>query len=242
MTTIASDDTTTDEDTLLVVDVVANDFDIETAIDPSTVTVTGGPAGGTAVANGDGTVTYTPAADVSGTDGFAYTVDNTEGITTAAATVTVAISPVNDPPVTQADSAETAEDTAVVIDILANDSDIDDAIDVTSLVLGAAGNGTVADNGDGSVTYTPNPNVSGTDTFSYTVADSQGAQSSSTQVTIDVASENDFPVAENDVATTDEDVAVIIDVLANDTDVEGGLVEVADGDHTAQQWLSGKKC
>ncbi|MDF4476332.1 tandem-95 repeat protein, partial [Vibrio parahaemolyticus] len=92
-----------------------------------------------------------------------------------------------------------------------------------------------------SVTYTPNDNYVGKDTFTYVVT--SGGVSESTTVEVNVTPVNDAPVAKDDIATTQEDTAVTIDVLSNDTDVDGdklslqsasvpeaqGKVEIVDG-------------
>ncbi|TOI52616.1 tandem-95 repeat protein, partial [Vibrio parahaemolyticus] len=102
-------------------------------------------------------------------------------------------------------------------------------------------NGTVSVNPNGSVTYTPNDNYHGTDSFTYIVT--SGGVSESTTVSVDVTPVNDAPVAKDDIATTQEDTVVTIDVLPNDTDVDGdklsiqsatvpeaqGKVEIVDG-------------
>jgi hypothetical protein len=54
--------------------------------------------------------------------------------------------------------------------VLANDIDVDgDTLTVTSVTQGA--NGSVIDNGDGTITYTPDPDWNGVDTYTYTVSD-----------------------------------------------------------------------
>ncbi|HHX8301805.1 TPA: tandem-95 repeat protein, partial [Vibrio diabolicus] len=102
-------------------------------------------------------------------------------------------------------------------------------------------NGTVSVNPDGSVTYTPNDNYHGTDSFTYIVT--SGGVSESTTVNVDVTPVNDALVAKDDTAVTDEDTPVTIDVLPNDTDIDGdklsiqsasvpeeqGKVEIVDG-------------
>uniref|UniRef100_UPI0030D971EF tandem-95 repeat protein n=2 Tax=Vibrio alginolyticus TaxID=663 RepID=UPI0030D971EF len=102
-------------------------------------------------------------------------------------------------------------------------------------------NGTVSVNPDGSVTYTPNDNYHGTDSFTYIVT--SGGVSEFTTVNVDVTPVNDAPVAKDDTAVTDEDTPVTIDVLPNDTDIDGdtlsiqsasvpsdqGTVEIVDG-------------
>ncbi|WP_139126044.1 tandem-95 repeat protein, partial [Vibrio parahaemolyticus] len=85
-------------------------------------------------------------------------------------------------------------------------------------------NGTVSVNPDGSVTYTPNDNYHGTDSFTYIVT--SGGVSESTTVEVNVTPVNDAPVAKDDIATTQEDTAVTIDVLPNDTDVDGDKLSI----------------
>ncbi|MGL1258694.1 tandem-95 repeat protein, partial [Vibrio parahaemolyticus] len=85
-------------------------------------------------------------------------------------------------------------------------------------------NGSVSVNPDGSVTYTPNDNYHGIDSFTYIVT--SGGVSESTTVNVDVTPENDAPVAKDDTAITDEDTPVMIDVLPNDTDADGDKLSV----------------
>ena len=91
---MANDDTaTTDEETPVNINVVANDTDPDGAIDPATVFIVTGPDYGTAYANADGTVDYTPDAGFTGPDTFTYTVDDDEGNTSNEATVNVTVNP-----------------------------------------------------------------------------------------------------------------------------------------------------
>ena len=81
-------------------------------------------------------------------------------------------------------------------------------------------------NGDGTLNYTPNLNFNGTDTISYDIADGNGGTATGT-LTITVTAVNDNPVANADTATTAEDVALNnINVLGNDTDVDGDTLSV----------------
>ncbi|GIX48062.1 MAG: hypothetical protein KatS3mg131_2273 [Candidatus Tectimicrobiota bacterium] len=220
---VALDDTaTTPEDTPVTVAVLANDGDPNG--DPLSVTSVTAPANGTAAINPDGTVTYTPNADFHGTDSFTYTISDPGGLT-ATATVSLTVTPVNDPPLAQDDTATTAEDTPVTIAVLANDSDVDgDALSVAS--VSAPANGTATANADGTLTYTPNPNFNGTDIFTYTISDPGGLTATAT-VSLTVTPVNDPPLAQDDSATTAEDTPVTIAVLANDSDVDGDALSVA---------------
>ncbi|MFN0059985.1 MAG: cadherin-like domain-containing protein [Planctomycetota bacterium] len=124
----------------------------------------------------------------------------------------------NGTPVAVADAAMTAEDTAVVIAVLANDSDPDG--DALTVVLSAALLGTAVLQGDGTVMYTPNPNTNGQQFFAYAVRDSAGNASAAATVTVNVTALNDFPMASDDTAATLQSTAVTVDVLANDTDAD----------------------
>ncbi|EIE1223076.1 Ig-like domain-containing protein, partial [Vibrio parahaemolyticus] len=140
-----------------------------------------------------------------------------------------------------ADNATVVEDTPTIIKVLGNDTFEGDDQVVSLDTNNGPANGTVSVNPDGSVTYTPNDNYHGTDSFTYIVT--SGGVSESTTVNVDVTPVNDAPVAKDDIATTQEDTAVTIDALPNDTDADGdklsiesasvpkdqGTVEVVDG-------------
>ncbi len=199
------------------IDVLANDTDVNPD-DVLMITLVSRPESGSVV-NGDTYVTYTPPAGWFGTDTFEYVIsDGNQGVDTA--TVTVIVLPVNDPPIAAEDSASTAEDTPVAVDVLDNDSDPDtgDVLGIQSVKQGD--HGTVTHDGD-LVTYTPDDDWFGTDTFTYVVHDFNGG-SATADVTVVVSPENDAPIADDDVAETWDNVAVDIDVLANDTDVDAG--------------------
>ena len=218
---VANDDgATTPEDTDVTIDVLNNDSDVDG--DSLTVSSVTQPSNGT-VTNNNTDVTYSPDANFNGTDTFNYTINDGNG-GTANAIVTVNVGGTNDNPVATADSATTNEDNPVIIQVLSNDSDPDrDSLNVASATSPA--NGTVANNGN-SVTYTPDPNFNGTDTFNYTVEDGNGGTDTAT-VTITVDPQNDVPVANDDGATTPEDTDVTIDVLNNDSDVDGDSLTVS---------------
>ena len=92
------------------------------------------------------------------------------------------VDPVNQPPIAARDRAITTVDVAVVIDVLANDSDPDGTIDPTSVTTsGGPANGSIVDDGTGMLTYTPDPGFSGSDRFRYRVADNEGELSVSEQ-------------------------------------------------------------
>ena len=217
---VAIDDAvTTDENTAVTIDVLANDNDIDG--DTLTIDSITQPMIGTAVISGT-MVVYTPTLDFSGEDSFTYTISDGNGESDTA-TVTVTVSDVNVDPVAVDDTAATAEDTAVTIDVLANDSDADgDTLTVDSVT--DPPNGTAVNNST-DVTYTPDIGFLGDDSFTYTVMDGNGGSATAT-VTVTVTSGNQNPVAVDDSATTDEDVTITIDVLANDSDPDGDTLTI----------------
>lgn len=117
------------------------------------------------------------------------------------------------------DRATTAEDTSVTINVLSNDTDDgSDPLTVTS--VGPASHGTTTGNSDGTVTYAPNANFNGIDSFEYSISDGQGG-SDTASVLVTVTAVNDAPVANDDAATTVKNTSININVRANDSDVDG---------------------
>ena len=113
----------------------------------------------------------------------------------------------------------TAEDTAIVIDLLANASDIDSTT-LTPAIIDGPANGTLTANVDGTFTYTPNADWFGADSFTYRVRD-EDLDSNLATVSINVTPVNDAPVAVDDAITTLEDTPLTFDARANDYDIEG---------------------
>ena len=210
--------------------VLANDTDGNG--DHLTASLVTGPLHGTLSLSSAGTFTYHPVADYNGADSFTYKVsDGRGGVDTA--TVSITVNSVNDPPVAAADAATTSEDTPVVINVLANDSDLhggapgEDNTPLSSQIVGGGpAHGTLVLNPDGTYTYTPNADYNGTDSFTYQAVDSLGAVSNTATVIITVTSVNDPPVANDDSYSVAEDTTLTVKssvgVLANDSDLHGG--------------------
>ena len=219
---VAGDDSaTTAEDTPANVAVLANDTDPNG--DPLSVTAATDPAHGSTVVQGNGTVGYTPDANYNGPDAFDYTVADGTG-NTDTGTVSVTVTPVNDAPTAVGDAIVTLLGTAGNVAVLANDTDIDgDALTLTALFPAAHGSLTVE--ADNSITYLPALGYNGDDSFDYTVSDGHGG-SATGHVAVTVIFANDPPIAVDDAATLPEDGNASIDVLANDSDPEGGAVTV----------------
>ncbi len=180
------DDVITDEDTSVTIPVLGNDSDP----DGDTLTVTGATAGtnGTTIVNPDGTITYTPDPNYCGQDSFTYSISDGRGGTDTA-TVSVTVNCVNDPPVALDDTATTNADTAVTIEVLANDSDPDGTVDPATVTISTPpSGGSVIVNADGTITYHPDPGFNGVDTFTYTVDDNEGLTSNIATVSVTVVS------------------------------------------------------
>jgi hypothetical protein len=182
-----ADSATTLVDQAVVIDVVANDSDVDGFIDPATVVIVDPATSGTAVPNGDGTVTYTPNTGFTGADSFTYTVADNLGAVSNVQVVRLTVEFPNQPPVAVNDTATTDEDVALSIAVLANDTDADGLVDPgTVTIVTPAGNGSAVPNINGTVFYTPNSGFSGLDSFAYTVADDDGAVSNAATVLVTV--------------------------------------------------------
>ena len=217
---IAVDDTATvDEDSMVSINLTGNDSDVDG--DTLTVDSFTQPANGTVVINGTTGVTYTPTVNFNGDDVFTYVAS--DGILTDTATVTMTVSAVNDAPVAADDSATTPEDTVVQIDLTGNDIDVDgDALSVDNIVQPA--NGTAIISGTTGATYTPDADFNGEDVFTYIVSD--GVLTDTATVTMTVTAANDAPVATDDAGITPEDTPIQIDLVDNDTDIDGDVLSV----------------
>lgn len=146
-------------------------------------------------ATGEITVADSTQLDFEIVQSFALGVQVTDGGTpplSDSVIVTVNLNDLNESPIAVDDpNIQTAEDTAVTIAVLDNDSDPDgDSLQVTS--VGNPQNGTVQLNSDGSITYTPNADFSGNDSFTYTIDDGNGGTNSAT-VSVTVTPVNDPP-------------------------------------------------
>ncbi len=225
---VANDDTaTTNEDTPVTINVLANDSNAERPPQPSWVSLATTPAHGSAsIVPATGAITYTPAAGFYGSDSFTYRLCDMLGLCDTA-TVSVTVLSVDDGgPVAVNDTATTNEDTAVVINVLANDSDPDGPImpgGTVSVTVPPANGTTTVNSTTGAITYTPRANFFGSNSFTYRVCDTD-AHCATAQVGVTVNAVNDPPVATTDSTTTTEGTAVTINVLANDTDIDGNLL------------------
>ena len=222
-----NDNANTPFNTPVSIAVLANDSD------PNgftlSVTQVGQPAHGSAQINPDKSVTYTPATNYFGADSFSYTIDNGHG-GTASATVSINVQqPL--PPIAVDDSPSTAFGTPVVIHVLSNDSDPNGLpLSVVSATAPGKANASAVVNPDNTITYTPDTDSSGADSFNYTITN--GFKQASATVTVTVQPPLP-PVAKDDAASTPFDTPVQIDVFANDTTFTGTkiVLTVSTGAH-----------
>jgi subtilisin family serine protease len=216
---VAKDDNaSTSYETPVIIDILVNDNDKDG--DKLTIDSFSTPTNGT-VEKKDGKLIYTPNDNFSGEDSFDYVITDGEEKSEAKVTITVKEEEKkNSIPVANDDTATTAYETAVILNVLENDSD-NDGDDLTIESYTIPNNGKV-EKLDGELTYTPNNAFTGEDSFTYTVTD--GTDSATAKVLINVEEEekeepiNNVPVAEDDKAVTEYEQEVEIDVLKNDSD------------------------
>ena len=198
---------------------LANDVDLNN--DPLTIIAVDNPStqGGTVTFNATGVI-YTPKTNWSGTDTFKYTIKDPAG-ETGAATVTVIVT--NQTPDAVNDTADAVAGVAKTISVLSNDTDPEQAnLTIRSVTQPSKGTAVISAS---TIIYTPAASATGTDTFSYTIADDKGATDTAT-VTVDISAANRAPTANKDTATTTVAKAVTINVIANDTDPEQNTLTV----------------
>lgn len=212
-----SENVTTLEDTSVSITLKGSDSDS----DPLTFSLITQPSHGS-LSGTEPNLTYTPRTNFNGQDSFTFKVNDGKA-DSSDATISITVTPVNDPLQANDDSATMQEDAPIVtIDVLANDTDLDnDRLTVISATQGS--NGSVTINANGTLTYTPNKNFCGTDEFSYIVSDGKGATDTA-RVNVTVNAVNDAPVITSKPQTTTRVWAnYTYDVNAKDSDVEDTL-------------------
>ncbi|WMB72676.1 retention module-containing protein [Shewanella oncorhynchi] len=173
---LANDSNTSNEDTVATGNVLDNDTDVDSTLSVVSFEISGTTyaagtevtlEGGVLILNIDGSYTFTPNENWNGqVPVITYTTN-----TGSTATLTINISPVDDPSILANDSATVAEDTAATGNVLDNDSDIDSTLSVVSFTVNGdtvtAGTtvtlegGSLVINANGSYTFTPNANWNG---------------------------------------------------------------------------------
>ncbi len=179
-----------------------------------------------------GTWTYTPQAGYVGPDSFQYQARDSEGLTSANATVSLTVKTM--PPVAADDAIQVAKDGQIVVPfatLTANDSDVDSAFDISNVLPGGHGTA-LTDYAAKTVTYTPNAGYTGPDLFGYRLTDADGNTSNWAYVHVTVVPPqvNQAPVAKDDAYAIHQGQTLVVDaaggVLANDTDFENDGLDV----------------
>ncbi|MDT9191560.1 Ig-like domain-containing protein, partial [Limnospira sp. PMC 1245.20] len=221
---IANDDNATVRTgNTVTINVLNNDSDPDGVLVPDTVAVVDSPDYGTITVNPNGTITYSHDGSSTGTDRFTYTVEDDDGATSNEATVFLTIEE-NQPPIANDDNATVRTGNTVTINVLNNDSDPDGVlIPDTVAVVDSPDYGNITVNPNGTITYSHDGSSTGTDSFTYTVEDDDGATSNEATVFLTIE-ENQPPIANDDNATVRTGNTVTINVLSNDSDPDGVLV------------------
>lgn len=226
----ANDDISVPQDSIVPINVIANDFDPDNS--SLTVTLVTGTSeqGGVLVENGDGTVTYTPPTSYVGTDRFDYTVSDGTNPPHAESTKTVniVVTPLsgNNAPNAVNDGVTTNEDVLIEFSVTANDIDADaNTITVDSFDGSGITGGVLLQLDNTTFRFTPDANWNGNTSFTYVATDG-AATSNTATVNITVLPVNDVPVSVNDSPVVNEDAFVDIVVVSNDTDIDGDTLSI----------------
>ena len=222
-----------DTPTAVLISVLDNDSD-QNKNDVLTIATVGTPEFGTAKIVAEGTkVSYLINENADQNDSFTYSIDDGNG-GLATATISVTVSPINDPPTAEDDNLTTLEDTELIINVaslLENDFDIEadlgtGNLEIKSVSPQSARGVKLSLGADGNIVYMPPENEFGQDSFTYTISDDKNATAGAT-VDIEVEEVNDVPEPTTDKANLPEDTKGFeIDVLFNDIDADGDELQV----------------
>ena len=224
-------DQTLAEDTTREMTLVATDADADALVYTIVTPPTHGSLQGT-----QDHLTYIPNPDYNGADSFSFKTNDGQ-VDSNTATVSLTITPVNDTPIPQGDTASTDEDTPVTIAVLTNDTDIDvgDVLHIASVSTPAHGTATIVDD---EIHYTPSQDYHGTDSFTYIVSDGNSGTGGRTgeaeaEVNLTVISVNDAPVAE-----AGDDITM---VLSESRVLDASASYDVDGDVLTYRWIQGDR-
>ncbi len=189
------------------------------------------------------TLSFAPTADYNGAASLSFSVDDgtAPAVLKSVAITITAVADIVD------DSVATNEDTPITFNAItgANGGSADNfegSPAVTSVTQGVHGGVTFA--ADGTLTYTPDANFNGPDSFTYTVTSGGVTETGTVTVTVDAV--NDAPVlapTDTPLAYTDGDGAVAIDpgISASDVDsanLAGATISITTGYNAAEDTLA----
>ncbi len=201
-------------------------------------TITVQPTKGTVVVNADGTLTYTANANATGTDTFTYQIclaSEPTNCATAQVTMSIADAPIANVLVANPDLATVTAGLDIVIPVLMNDRLNGNPVQQTDVngptITVQPTQGTVVVNADGTITYRPNANATGTDTFTYQICSlTDPANCSTAQVTASILAAPSLTIQK--LAPTSANVGLNFDYTLQVTNVGGaatsGIITVTD--------------
>ncbi|MEZ9399963.1 tandem-95 repeat protein [Vibrio cyclitrophicus] len=179
--------------------------------------------------NGDGTYTFAPNENFNGEVSLDFSVS--DGTETVDANIDVTVTDVNDAPVAGATSYQMNEDGTITLSpeqLIANNSDVDGEVSLESVTYSGS-DGSLVQNDNGSVTFTPSENFNGDISLDVVVTDDDGATATTT-AGIEVLAVNDGPESEEVELTTAEDSTILITqdmLLAQATDIDNTADELS---------------
>ncbi|HYT59117.1 MAG TPA: Ig-like domain-containing protein [Haliangiales bacterium] len=216
---------TTAEDTPVSLTLAGSDAES----DPLQFTVLSGPTNGT-LTGAPPNLTYTPDANVNGSDSFTFKV-NDGSLDSLPATVSITVTPVNDAPVADSQSVTTPEDTAVTFTLTGSDIE---SSPLTFTIVNSPANGTLSGTPPDLI-YTPNANANGPDSFTFKVNDGQ-LDSAPATVSITVTPVNHSPVADASATLPEVISPNLTDALVT---LDGSRSYDPDNDPLTYTWLEG---
>ncbi|KMT66465.1 tandem-95 repeat protein [Catenovulum maritimum] len=219
-TLLAVDDNfTLNEDSFIQANLIANDlFESDIAIEINFIQAV---SHGVLILGDNGSITYTPNANFTGSDSFVYQIE--QGGQTAQALVKLSVNNINDAPQTIADVYTVDSGNILVVNsmlgVLANDTDLESTSLTAQLGSKTPSSGSLDFSQDGSFTYQASSDFVGTIVFSYLAQDQDGAETEQ-DVMINVLAANKVPVANNSTQTIDEDFVLTAPFTALASDPE----------------------
>ncbi len=209
---------TTDEENALGITLTGSDVEGSSLSFTLETQPTNGVLSGTAP-----DLTYTPDADFNGSDSFTFKANDGE-LDSDAVTVEITVNPVNDVPTADSQSVSTDEDTALGITLTGSDVE---GSTLSFMVTSGPNHGTLSGTAP-DLTYTPDANFYGTDSFSFVVNDSS-VDSAAATVSIAVNSVNDTPVADSQSVSTEQGTPIALTLTGSDVDGDGLSFAVSSG-------------
>ncbi len=212
------DSATTTEDEAIIINVLSNDTDPDG--ESVSVVVIGRPTNGTATLVG-GSIRYTPSPNFNGVDEFAYTAADSKGLESQPATVTVNVTPVNDPPIVSASDIAVDENISVGTSLLFV-ATTDPELDAVSYRISSGDTtGRFRIDGSGFVFLVAPLDYRVAPLHTIEISVDDGNLTTVISVAITVNDVNDVPTAVDDFSTTSEDVSIDIAIGINDSDPDG---------------------